>query len=493
MNSIINNALETFYNFVIIDKHKKIVYMNKTYADVLGTTQEKAFGRNVEEVIPNTRMPRILKSGDTDIGSIFKLFNHITKKEQSIICNRYPIIENGEIIGVFAVTIFVDIDEMKKLNQEIEILRQKNEIYKSQLDELRHNKYSISNLLGKSNKMLELKKLVYSVADTNLAILLTGNTGTGKEVFANIIHQLSNRRLNNFIKINCAAIPKDLLESELFGYEEGAFTGASKSGKIGKFELANNGTLLLDEISEMPLTLQAKLLRVIQEKELVKVGGTDTIKLNIRLICSTNKNIIELVKKGKFREDLYYRINSVEMEIPPLRERLSDLPNLCDHFIKKANIDNGLNIKGMEDDVIPFFKTLEWNGNIRELENAIERACVIAKSGKLSVDQFDFLLERIEKMDNMANKPSDLIQRKINEFSNKEEIIDLLLEQMSRKETNKQKNKIMSLEEIKERSEKEEIIKAIEKSGGNKTRAAKLLNISRSVLYNRINKYNIDL
>lgn len=297
INSIVNNALETFYNFIIIDKHKKVVYMNKTYADMLGTTQEKAFGRNVEDVIPNTKMPGILKSGKTDIGSIFKLYNHITKREQSIICNRYPIIENDEIIGVLAVTIFMDIDEMKKLNQEIEILKQKNEIYKSQLDELRHNKYSISNLLGKSNKMLELKKLVYSVADTNLSILLTGDTGTGKEVFANIIHQLSSRRLNNFIKINCAAIPKDLLESELFGYEEGAFTGASKSGKIGKFELANNGTLLLDEISEMPLTLQAKLLRVIQEKELVKVGGVNTIKLNIS------------------RSVLYNKINKYKIEI----------------------------------------------------------------------------------------------------------------------------------------------------------------------------------
>ena len=259
--------------------------------------------------------------------------------------------------------------------------------------------------------------------------------------------------MNNYIKINCAAIPKELLESELFGYVEGAFTGASKKGKIGKFELADNGTLLLDEIGEMPLPLQAKLLRVLQEKEVDRVGSSSPTKVNVRIICSTNRDLLQMVHDGKFREDLYYRINTVELPIPPLRERMGDLRELCSFFLKKIKEEYGLATTGISEEVYRLFNQYRWPGNVRELEHVLERLVVVNPNGEIGIDSCDFLLER---MKNESGLETDLER--------------------------------LTLQEKRNQAEREAILDALQKTGGNKTKAALRLGIDRSMLYIKMRK-----
>lgn len=242
-----------------------------------------------------------------------------------------------------------------------------------------------NEFIFKSKKMQETLELVEKVAKTDATVLLSGETGTGKEVIAKLIHRLSNRSKEKFVSINCASIPQNLLESELFGYEKGAFSGAIKTYK-GKFEQANGGTLLLDEISEMQLELQAKLLRVIQEKVVDKLGSTQSVAIDTRIICTTNKNLIEQVKKGNFREDLFYRISVFPILLSPLRERTEDIPVLVDFFIKKYSQKFKKDIQGISSEALEILLNYTWPGNVRELEHTIERAIILSKQNFLSKD-----------------------------------------------------------------------------------------------------------
>jgi len=250
---------------------------------------------------------------------------------------------------------------------------EKNNILKKKLE----NHSPFHGIVGESKKIKEIKNLIYKIADSKAAVLLMGESGTGKELFARAIHQCSERRNKPFVAINCAALPQTLLESELFGYEKGAFTGALKQKK-GKFELANGGTLFLDEIGEMNLETQSKLLRVLQEKEYERVGGLKPIKVDIRIVSATNVDLEEAIKQGRFREDLYYRINVIPIEIPPLRERKEDIPMLAEYFLKVFNREYGKNIELISMEVLDIFMEYEWPGNARELKNIIESAVAIA-------------------------------------------------------------------------------------------------------------------
>ncbi|MBV7276807.1 sigma 54-interacting transcriptional regulator [Clostridium sp. PL3] len=456
IDSIMNEIFETFCNLVVVDANGIIVYMNKMYSNLLGVAQEDAVGKHVTEVIPNTRLHIVAKTGVEEIGSLMTLYDTTKGEDITMVCNRIPIEENQKVIGVVAVTTLRDINEVESLHQEINRIKDENKKYKKQLDILKKNLNPLNKIIGKSECIRDVKRTIEDYAKSNLPVLITGETGVGKEVFANAIHQLSNRNMNNYVKINCAAIPKDLLESELFGYVEGAFSGAAKGGKMGKFELANNGTILLDEIGEMPLALQVKLLRILQEKELEKVGGLKSIKLDVRIICSTNQNIEDMVKNRTFREDLYYRINVIELPIPPLRERLDDIPLLCDFFIKRINKENDCRIEGVDQSVIELLNQHSWPGNVRELEHVVERATILCKRGIIQLNHCDFLVAKIRRTSNVGILENTLRDKKSN-------------------------------------FEKEAIIEALKKTGGNKTKAAKLLNIDRSVLYNKIKKYNIEL
>lgn len=284
------------------------------------------------------------------------------------------------------------IQKSDNLIRELEMTVERALQYRSLVQEncrLRTQLREQSSFIGSGAQMDEIRELINSVAESRSTVLVTGESGTGKELIARSIHYQSKRAHGPFVKINCAALPDGLIESELFGHEKGAFTGAIKQKK-GKFEAASGGTLLLDEIGEMPLMAQAKLLRVLQEREINKVGGDDPVEVDVRVIATTNRNLEHEVKLGKFREDLFYRLNVIHLALPPLCERKDDIAGLVDHFIKKFNNENGYSVEGLESGCIDVLLKHNWPGNIRELENAIERAVVLTRTGLIKSSLFRF-------------------------------------------------------------------------------------------------------
>ncbi|MCL6447730.1 MAG: sigma-54 dependent transcriptional regulator [Armatimonadetes bacterium] len=311
-----------------------------------------------------------------------------------------------------------------------------------------------TNLIGESKAVQEIKRLIEKVAKSNATVLITGESGTGKEVAALTIHQQSLRKDGPFVPVNCAALPEQLLESELFGHEKGAFTGAV-ARKLGRFELADRGTIFLDEITEIPLSMQVKLLRVLQEKSFERVGGTETLCVDVRVIAATNRDIASAMKQGQFREDLYYRLNVFQIHMPPLRERKEDIPLLAQHFVEKFRptyLVNKISPAAME-----LLVRYPWPGNIRELQNVIERAAIICQGNEILPEHLpkELLAAQKTTAGPVINFPDQGI----------------------------------SLEEV----EKELILKALEKTGGNQTKAAQLLGITRSALLYRSQKYGINL
>jgi transcriptional regulator with PAS, ATPase and Fis domain len=293
--------------------------------------------------------------------------------------------------------------------------------------------------------------------DNEVVILSAGATGTGVvEIGDYAIHNLSSRRQGPFVKVNCAAVPETLLESELFGYAEGAFTGARKEGKPGKFELANNGTIFLDEVADMSMAMQAKLLRVLQERELERVGGINSTRINVRVIAATNKNLYTLVKEHKFREDLYYRLNVVILNLPPLRERKEDIPVLCQVLLRRLNEQLGTKVNLIRPEVLSCFQNYHWPGNVRELENTLERAINFCEHDTITREHIPQTIWLSAREGWEATPPN-------------------------------------SLEKHLQEREKEAIIRALEDASGNKSKAAKSLKIHRSALYRKMLKYNIDL
>ena len=462
MDDLIYKALETFQNFIVTDEKGVIRYINNRYAKMLGTTKEDAIGQLAIHLIPNTQINRVLTSGEADMGSIMTIYDHTQKCETTVVCNRIPIIENGNIIGVAGVTTFGNIIEAQKLNNDVAAVIKINQEYEHELKLLRMRINAMDGIIGVSAAIKATKESIIDYADSNLPILIIGETGTGKELFARAIHQNSRRTNNNYVKINCAAIPGELLESELFGYEGGAFTGAAKGGKMGKIELAHGGTLLLDEIGEMPMSLQAKLLRVLQEKEIERVGGLKAKSVNFRLICSTNKDLKQLVKEGTFREDLYYRINTVELHIPPLRERIEDIEPLVLFFMEKVNKEYGYHVTDLSDEVLLAFRHYNWEGNVRELEHTVERAIVLCKAGQMQLKHIHFLLDKL----NPTDDNSDGFYLK--------------------------NNVVPSIKKA-EDEEADLIIQALKESGGNKAKAARLLGMERTMFYRKLKKHGINI
>lgn len=322
LEDILNYAYE---GYVLVDPNGKIVKMN--YEKLLGIKEEDAIGKPVEEIIENTRMHIIVKTGVKELRDVQRIQGH------DMITNRIPIIKQNKVIGAVGTVLFKDISEVKELAHQLLDLQSKINKYRGEIERIEGSKYSFDSIITRNSKMEYLKKVGRMAAETNSTVLITGESGTGKELFAHAIHRASYRKGEAFIAINCAAIPKDLLESELFGYDSGAFTGARKEGKVGKFELASGGTIFLDEIGDMPLEMQAKILRVLESKEFERIGSNKKIAFDARVIAATNENIEEAIKKDKFREDLYYRLNVITIEIPPLRERMEDIEPLAEDIL----------------------------------------------------------------------------------------------------------------------------------------------------------------
>lgn len=346
----------------------------------------------------------------------------------------------------------VNLEELEFLVKKALASRTLEEENRELKQALFHHKFEKGDMVTQSPLMKEIQKTVEQIAQSTAAVLIEGESGTGKELVAHQIHQLSPRRNGPFVAVHCAALSEGLLSSELFGHEKGSFTGATER-KIGRFERAHQGTLFLDEIGEISPETQVKLLRVLQEGEFERVGGTKTIKVDVRLVCATNKNLLEEVRAGRFREDLYYRINVIYMKMPPLRERKEDIPLLADSFIKSFAQANGKKITGIEPDSMEALKRYDWPGNIRELKNIIERMIVLSSSEKLSLHLVPEDVRRAE--------PSARASFSGGGVSNLSEM------------------------------EKNAIKKALEEVKGNKSLAAKKLGISRRTLYRKIEEYGL--
>ena len=461
---IIDEALNFLYQVTLIDENCNIVHMNQNYCDYLGYPREELIGKNISDIIPGSRLHETITSGESTFNDIF-----VYDDGRKLVYSKMPVKNSdGKPIGVVSISAFDTTDINHELYSELEDLRFSNEMYEKRLNALNSAPSVFDNIVGRSPSISDIKTVLNKVINSRLPILLTGESGTGKEVFANAIHNASDWKDAPFIRVNCAAIPKELMESELFGYEPGSFSGALNKGKPGKFELANNGTIMLDEISELPLDMQTKLLRVLQEYEVERIGSVKPKKLNIQVICCTNSDLYEKVKEHKFREDLLYRINVMEIEIPPLRERIEDIEDLSKSLIKKINNKYNINIKGITKDAISYLKRYDWPGNVRELEHVIERACIIVRDRALIKNDFLFLEKKILGTD---------LQEKTN-GRNKKNASDTLMSNESFKE-------------IIQNSEKDEIIKALKLANGNKKVAAEKLNISRSNLYYKIKKLGI--
>ncbi|MCG8670695.1 MAG: PEP-CTERM-box response regulator transcription factor [Pseudomonadales bacterium] len=305
----------------------------------------------------------------------------------------------------------------------------------------------LNGIIASDEKMLRICRTVEKVAPTDVTCLILGESGTGKEVIARAIHELGPRKENKFVAINCAAVPETLMESELFGYEKGAFTGAAKR-TLGKVEVANQGTLFLDEIGDMPLALQAKLLRFLQERVVERLGGREEIAVDVRVVCATNKNLEEMVRENTFREDLYYRISEMVIDLPPLRDREGDKILLARHLLKKFADNQGRNIKGFTAEAAAAIESYDWPGNIREMENKLKRAVIMCESKQITLE--DMALPQHEDLS-------------------------------------------INLRQIRQEAERSAIIRAINMCDGNISAAAKLLGVTRPTLYDLVKKYNIEL
>ncbi|MDI3535159.1 MAG: hypothetical protein PWQ82_1524 [Thermosediminibacterales bacterium] len=375
LDAVIDSSYDGIY---ITDKNGLTLRVNSAYERITGVKREELIGRYVEDLVKKGILSESITKRVVKSKQPITILQRIKTGKQVVITGSPIFDEKGEVKEV--VTNVRDVTELKKLYEQLERSKALTQKYKLDIQNLKGQQ----NIVASSKKMRHIMEKVNIISRVDSTVLLTGESGVGKEVIATAIHESSPRNKGPFIKINCSAIPENLLESELFGYEPGAFTGARKS-KPGMFELAHEGSLFLDEITEMPYKLQVKLLRVLQEQEIVRLGGIKSIKIDVRIIAATNKDIRKMVSEGRFREDLYYRLNVVPMHIPPLRERKDDIPVLANYFLEMFNKRYGMN-KTFDKHVIEVLTDYHWPGNVRELKNIIERLVVSSLDKNITVD-----------------------------------------------------------------------------------------------------------
>ncbi len=443
LETIIDNAYEWL---VVVNTEGIIDFMNKTYCEFLEVDSSAVVGMHVTDVIENSRMHIVAKSGKIELADLQYI------RGNYMIANRVPIYHNNELVGAVGTVIFRDTEQWKQMNTHIKVLLSELEYYRSGSSRENGASYSLYDIVGVSDSTQRLKEKVKQVASGNVSILIRGESGTGKELFAHSIHQLSERSNRPFIKVNCGAIPDQLLESELFGYEEGAFTGAKKGGKPGKFELANTGTIFLDEIGDMPANMQVKLLRVLQDREVERVGSVSSKKVDVRIIAATNRPLEAMVEERRFREDLFYRINVIQLQIPPLRERVQDVKPLAMSFVKKISVKAGKRVVGIEEQAIQLLRKHNWPGNARELENALEAAVHLTRTETVDVASLPDYLK-----DNEVIVAGD-----------------------------------RKLKDILEEAESEAIRKTLVQCENDKLATAEILGIGKTSLYDKIKKYHLS-
>ncbi|MFZ7943351.1 sigma-54 interaction domain-containing protein [Neobacillus sp. 19] len=448
---------------VVVDRDGIILYINEAYCEFLGTTVVDAINRPVQDVIENTRMHIVAKTGQKELAAVHPI------NGSEMVANRFPLIVDGEIVGALGTVMFRNPEEWRMYKTKIQNLAEELKYYKTKVEKELKSKYHFHDLIGNSASFLAAKKLAERISASNSSVLLTGESGTGKELFAHAIHNDSGRSTLPFVAINCASIPEHLLESELFGYDEGAFTGAKRGGKKGQFEVANNGTLFLDEIGDMPLSMQSKLLRVLQEKEVQRVGGQKSIPIDVRIIAATHRDLEKMVEEGKFRQDLYYRLNVIKIEIPPLRKRKADIPLISMTLLKKMEGKFFRRRIELSTEVEQRLMQHTWPGNIRELENVLERAINVLDGKMIDIYHLPLYLRDQELVASQMNETNTVMKDPL---------------------VNKQLP-IPSLKDTLAKVEKEAILQALAVTNGNKQDAAKLLEIGKTSFYEKCKLHDI--
>ncbi|NMB41415.1 MAG: sigma 54-interacting transcriptional regulator [Firmicutes bacterium] len=430
---------------IIINKKGTIIYVNEGYELHNGVKREWMLGRNISEKYPRDKLLEVLRTGKT-----IKNKEHYNESlGYNIVASFLPIKDDdGQTIAAAGIG---TVSPVYKLNIRLSPILSTDQDKPSAAIAKGSLPSAFQNIVGESPKLLSCLRLSAKIARTDATVMLRGETGVGKELFAQGIHDASKRREHPFIAVNCAAIPENLIESELFGYSPGAFTGARTSGKTGKIELANTGTLFLDEIGDLSQSTQVKILRFLQERYVERIGGTKQIPVDVRIITATNKNLEQMVQQGEFRADLYYRLNVVPIHIPPLRERPGDIELLSYHYLdyycKKYDKKMGFSLEAMD-----YLQDYSWPGNVRELKNIIEHAVIVCSEAKISPGYLNFMLSDYTDITGAST---------------------------------------LNLHQAVEYTEKKIIKKALREAFNNKSKAIRYLGISRGAFYNKIKKYNI--
>ncbi len=441
-------VLDNVYSGIIVcNVDCRIIFMNQIYADLLKVDRKQVVGKHIKEYFPYSRLAHVLASGKPEFGQKCSL-----KTDAVLLVNRIPLQSKGRTVGIILQTIFRDYKDFTDLVTKLNLLEREVMYQKRALESVLSPRYTFDSIIGDSQAINDAKTLAGRFAQTDSPILLLGATGTGKELFAHSIHAASGRSQGPFVCLNCAAVPKDLLESELFGYASGAFTGARKEGKPGQIELANGGTLYLDEIAELPLNAQAKLLRVVEDKVVSKLGTVKSHEVDFRLVAATNRDLREMMKRGEFRDDFYYRLSTMISRIPNLSQRVEDIPILVRYFLRNAGKE-GFRVT---DEAMAVLENHDWPGNVRELKSVIDSALSLTDGNHVDVEHLSPEVLGLSCISRpLSGIPDSRLADEVARF------------------------------------EKTILARAIKLTGGNMSKAAKILGISRSTLYEKSRKHQL--
>lgn len=382
-NDIIEHLLtDPFDAMAVIDAKERLVFVSPIHEKFFGLKAGEGVGKKVRDVIENTRLHHVVRTGVAEVGQLQKM------NGRERVVSRHPIRHNGDVVGAIGRVMFKGPQQVEALSRRVNTLEREIETYRNEAKEHSRAESALEAIIGQSSAVIKLRDLIRKVAPLDIPVLIQGESGTGKELVAKALHIMSSRRDNRLVTVNAAALPAQLVESELFGYEPGSFTGADQKGRVGKFEQADKGTIFLDEIGDMPIEVQSKLLRVLQDRVVERVGGDKPRKVDFRLCSATNRNLEEFVEQGQFRLDLYYRISPFVIPMPTLAERLEDIPLLVTAFVNELATQYGKDVPEIDSDVFDYLIQRQWPGNVRELRHVVERAFVFSEQGRLRLSNF---------------------------------------------------------------------------------------------------------
>lgn len=472
MRHFVTNPYEAI---TVVDAQGKIRYLSPVHERFFGMAHGEAIGRDVTEVIENTRLRSVISSGKAEIGQIQRM------RGTSRVVNRTPIQDTeGRIVGAIGQVMFKSPSALETLNEEVRRLRREIRFYERELPQLRGEPQGLDAIVGVSDPIQKLKEQIRKVARLQVSVLLVGESGVGKDLVAHAIHHASDRANRDMVLINAAAIAPNLVEAELFGYEGGAFTGAEKRGRTGKFEQADKTSLFLDEIGDMPLDVQVKLLRTLQDGTFQRVGGQQLRKSDFRLISASNRDFRKMLADGEFRLDLFYRISAVTIRVPPLRERTQDIPLLAQTFLDCFCERHQMSGKYFGPGVLAHLQSLPWPGNVRQLQHTIERAAIFSEGDEITVADCELPVE--------ADSPGAHVDNALQAILGESELATASHAAAGATALDEPERPV-DLRRARQRVEMDMIREALDRFNGNKKRTAEYLGMSRSQLYKRLEQF----